>query len=293
MNKFKVFTLLLGVLLLASATSCKKKDGVYSPGKKIQKVYHSSTIMDKTLHQVWNWDGKLLASIDYYSSISDTVVWTERFTYDGNRIDRVDNIQESAIYEYDGNHLKSVKNYYHDNLETTTVFEYKSGKLDKATITYLHGYKKSEASHPRLSVLPFPSEFTAIIDKCNAKLAIGNEPKSEYVLTYQFSWDGDNVVKIVATYDGGTSSVALQYDNKKNPYRGFMDLWSWELDELEEGDNYVSKNNVTNMTFTYSDGDTEVSSFIYQYDSDNYPTTRTTHYPDAQYQYQYTTYYEY
>ena len=112
-------------------------------------------------------------------------------------------------------------------------------------------------------------------------------------MTYQFTWDGDNVVKIVTTYDGGTSSVALQYDNKKNPYRGFMDLWSWELDELEEGDNYVSKNNVTNMTFTYSDGDTEVSSFIYQYDSDNYPTMRTTYYPDAQYQYQYTTYYEY
>ena len=293
MNKFKAFALLLGVLLLASATSCKKDDGVYSPSKKIQKVYHSSTIMDKTLYQVWNWDGKLLASIDYYSYNSDTVVWTERFTYDGNRLSRVDNIQESTVYEYDGKHLKSANHYYHDDLDITTVFEYKDGKLDKATVTYLHGYKKSEASHLGSSVLPFPSELTAIIDKCNAKLAIGNEQKSEYVLTYQFSWDGDNVVKIVATYDGGTSSVALQYDNKNNPLKGFMDLWSWELDELEEGDNYVSKNNVTNMTFTYSDGDTEVSTFIYQYDSNNYPTMRTTQYPDAQYQYQYTTYYEY
>ena len=293
MNKFKAFTLLLGVLLLASATSCKKDDGVYSPSKKIQKVYHSSTIMDKTLYQVWNWDDKLLASIDYYSYNSDTVVWTERFTYDGNRLSRVDNIQECTVYEYDGKHLKSANHYYHDDLDITTVFEYKDGKLDKATVTYLHGYKKSEASHLGSSVLPFPSELTAIIDKCNAKLAIGNEQKSEYVLTYQFSWDGDNVVKIVATYDGGTSSVALQYDNKNNPLKGFMDLWSWELDELEEGDNYVSKNNVTNMTFTYSDGDTEVSTFIYQYDSNNYPTMRTTQYPDAQYQYQYTTYYEY
>ena len=293
MNKFKAFTLLLGVLLLASATSCKKDDGVYSPSKKIQKVYHSSTIMDKTLYQVWNWDGKLLASIDYYSYNSDTVVWTERFTYDGNRLSRVDNIQECTVYEYDGKHLKSAHHYYHDDLDITTVFEYKDGKLDKATVTYLHGYKKSEASHLGSSVLPFPSEYTAIIEKCNAKLAIGNEQKSEYVLTYQFSWDGDNVVKIIATYDGGTTSVALQYDNKNNPLKGFMDLWSWELDELEEGDNYVSKNNVTNMTFTYSDGDTEVSSFIYQYDSNNYPTMRTTQYPDAQYQYQYTTYYEY
>ena len=293
MNKFKAFTLLLGALLLASATSCKKNDGVYSPSKKIQKVYHSSTIMDKTLYQVWNWDGKLLASIDYYSSNSDTVVWTESFTYDGNRLSRVDNIQECTVYEYDGKHLKSTTHYYHDDLDITTVFEYKDGKLDKATVTYLHGYKKSEASHLGSSVLPFPSEYTAIIEKCNAKLAIGNEQKSEYVLTYQFSWDGDNVVKIIATYDGGTTSVALQYDNKNNPLKGFMDLWSWELDELEEGDNYVSKNNVTNMTFTYSDGDTEVSSFIYQYDSNNYPTMRTTQYPYAQYQYQYTTYYEY
>ncbi len=51
------------------------------------------------------------------------------------------------------------------------------------TVTYLHGYKKSEASHLGSSVLPFPSEYTAIIEKCNAKLAIGNEQKSEYVLT--------------------------------------------------------------------------------------------------------------
>ena len=125
-------------------------------------------------------------------------------TYDGNRLSRVDNIQECTVYEYDGKHLKSANHYYHDDLDITTVFEYKDGKLDKATVTYLHGYKKSEASHLGSSVLPFPSEYTAIIEKCNAKLAIGNEQKSEYVLTYQFSWDGDNVVKIIATYDGGT-----------------------------------------------------------------------------------------
>lgn len=121
MNRFKTFTLLLGVLLIASTTSCtKEKTGVYSPKKKIQRVYHSSPNTEKYLEQVWKWGDKTLESIDYYSS-NGYFGWTENFTYKENRLDRIDVYvdKEYAIFTYNDNSLKSINYYRENNLSTT------------------------------------------------------------------------------------------------------------------------------------------------------------------------------
>lgn len=286
MTKFKTFTVLFGALLLASMTSCTK-DGIYTPSKKIRKVYESSTYTPKHLSQAWHWDDNLLATVEHYTIIGD-VGWTERYTYDGKRLIRVDNNNptEYTLYNYDGNRLKSVDYYYHDILDATAAYEYSGTKISQATITYYHGYKKGDECG-LMSYLPFPDEIAEAAEKCLAKV-VDNEQKSIRVMNLQFAWDGDNVSKIIVVIDDETSIVTMQYDNKNNPLKGFMSLLSWELDEVDDGDMYYSKNNVTSMFFVFSDGDTEDMTFTYQYDSDNYPTMRTL----SDY-FQYVTYYEY
>lgn len=278
MNKFKTFTVLLGVLLMASMTSCKK-DGVYTPSKKIQKVYKSSTYLPKHLTQVWNWNDDLLNSIEHYTIIG-IVSGTEKFTYNDKRLVRIDDHDgaEYTIYSYEGNRLKSVDYYYHDILRATAAYEHSGGKVSKATLTYYHGFKKNGDSHLMSSFLPFADEIAEVTDKCLAKV-VDNEKKVR-VVDIQFTWDGNNVSKMVATVDDETTIVTMQYDTKNNPQRGFMSLFYWELDEVENGDMYYSKNNVSSMHFIYSDDDIEEMTFIYQYDNDNFPTMRTRQYAD-------------
>ena len=68
------------VALVALFISCDKKEGVYNPSKKIQKIYTVED-GDKELSEVWHWDGKVLTSIDY---IDDMYATTATFSYDKN-----------------------------------------------------------------------------------------------------------------------------------------------------------------------------------------------------------------
>ena len=288
MNKFKSFAIVLGVLVLASLASCTK-EGVYTPKKKIQRVYYSSTYTDKYLRQSWDWDGKLLEAINYYSS-SGSLSWTENFSYDGKRLVRVDDYlnSEYVTYAYDGKQLKSANYYYKGNLEATTAYTYANGKLSKMVMTEYGSKKLKMNSHLQGMTLPLQSEVVEVVSKFMAKAAASRIEKDIYTFTMQFTWDGDNVSKLTATEDGYMATATLQYDAKKNPMKGFHNLYSDIDDDIMLN---WSKNNVTKMIVTESDGDNEVINFTYQYNNDDYPTMVIQRYADEDYQS--TTYYDY
>lgn len=293
MNKLKsAAMLLLGVLVLTSLSSCKKeeKEGVYTPKMKIQRVYNASTYTEKYLSQSWNWDGKLLKSIDHYWS-GGSLSWTENFTYESKRLVRVDDYinSEYVTYSYDGKLLKSADYYYKGSLETSTAYTYVDGKLSKMVISDFSSKKSKKDSHLQNTVLPFQSEVAEIVSKFMAEAAAGRTEKDIDIYTLQFNWEGDNVSKLTITLEGYLATAALQYDSKNNPLKGFHNLYS-DTDELEGMLNW-SKNNVTKMIVTESDGENEVIDYTYQYNDNDYPTMAIQRYADEDYQA--TRYFEY
>lgn len=279
--------MLLALCVLASVSSCKK-EGVYTPSEKISKVYISSTGTDKYLNQSWEWNGKLLNSVSHYHS-NGSLNWTENFTYDGKRLSRVDNYADSehTVYVYDGKFLKCANYYVMDELDATVNYTYANGKLLKMEVMYFD-LKAKANNHLRSSFIFLPEEIAETVDKCVAKLRSDNQVKEVETMTYQFFWDGDNVIKIMVTEYGEVCVVTLQYDKKNNPTKGFHSLYS-EIDDNPAS--YFSKNNVTKMIFSYSDyeGENYVNNFTYQYNSNDYPTMRIK----GEGEYQQITYYEY
>ena len=291
MNKLRLAAMLLGLLVLTSLSSCTK-EGVYNPKMKIQRVYCSSTYTEKYLNQSWNWDGKLLKSIDHYWT-GGTLSWTEDFTYDGKRLVRVDDYisSEYVTYAYDGKLLKSADYYYKGSLESSTAYTYDDGKLTKMDVTEYGAKKSKTESHLQNAILPFQSEVVKVVSKFMAEASAKKKKKDVYTFTLQFTWDGDNVSKLTATQEGYWATAALQYDSKNSPLKGFHSLYS-DTEELEGMFNW-SKNNVTKMIVTGSDGENEVIDYTYQYNDNDYPIMVIERYADEYEDYQFTTNYEY
>ncbi len=269
-------------------TSCTK-EGVYTPKEKIKRVYVSSSSTEKYLSQSWNWDGKLLSSIDHYSA-SGSLSWTEDFTYDGKRLARVDYFvgSESTVYEYDGKYLKNANYYYRGELAATSSYEYSKGKMSKMTITN-YDSKSRGTGHLESSYLPFQTEVVKACNKCLTKLQSKNPGKALEIVNYQFTWDGNNVSKVVATVDGEMATVSLYYDSKNNPLKRFHDLYS-DVDSDMGPVAFLSKNNVTKMIANY-DGENDVLDYTYLYNGDDYPVMQIEKYPGDDYQY--VVYYDY
>lgn len=293
MKKFRVFTIVLGALVMASMVSCTK-DGVYNPKKKIQRTYYSSPYTNKYMATSWNWDGNLLESINYYNS-SGSLSWTENYTYDGKRLIQVDDYMDSeyTTYEYDGKNLKTA-NYYRNNaLKVTAAYTYADGKLSKVILTG-YGSKSKEESLLNSSFLPFPKEVTEALDKGMTK-AMANNTAKIVTATLSLTWSGNNVSKILGTEEGDIVTMTFQYDDKTNPLKGYLNLYNFILledDGLEEGNLNFSENNITNMMWSYLDGENEIVKFTYQYDNDGWPTMRIRQYDDDS-ESQYIDYYEY
>ena len=118
--------------LLASVSSCtKEKEGMYNPKQKIQTVYLDIKgyqegelvfLNPKYKSEDWTWNDNRIDRIDYYELAtyygedSDTTVsqlaFTQLFSYDkGDRLTKSEILGEMnmvATYTYDGNYLESI-----------------------------------------------------------------------------------------------------------------------------------------------------------------------------------------
>lgn len=279
MKTYKLLSIVLGLLLALSFTSCRKNEtGVYSPKKKIQQIYYSWSDTEKEPFQHWEWNGDKLSSITHYSDFdfkSDT--WVENFTYDNNnRVTRVDNYTNSEYitYEYDGNHLKSATVFYRNVIACTWAVSYDGDKISKMMGTFYDDYKSGVQLHLNPLSHLFPQNISENITKYERQLASQRHQQETYTIALLLTWTDNNISKVIYTGDGDYMDFQLQYDDKNCPWYGFMGGLEDYLITFTSGHTGFTKNNVTRIIMTEDDY-ADTICYAYQYGSDKYPVLQT------------------
>ena len=98
-----LFIALTACMVAFAFTSCQK-DGMYTPKKKISKIYTSKDGGDRILQETWNWDGKVLTSI----TLNDDDDVTINFNYDKKQLSSLTYGDEKIIYTYDGKLIEKI-----------------------------------------------------------------------------------------------------------------------------------------------------------------------------------------
>ena len=306
MKKFAFCAAALAILCLMSA--CSEKEGVYSPKKKIAKVYQASTYIyenydevsdswfydtnssPKTLAEDWTWDGNKLSKITFYETgsvvskgeVSDMFT----FTYDGKQVTRIEGYDQYMTISYDGSKLKQVQIFdKEDNdLDGTLEFVHDGKKITKINVTINDEDLVKSPSAMNLQkvlfrgILPTIDQADRVVAAMD-KVVKSNGTKAQRTIPVELTWTGDNVTGISMNQMGMTMSGTYVFDNKNNPYQNF--LFSI-IGMMEDGSMIVfNKNNVTKavmktqmpfmgQTLT----ETEEYNYSYTYDG-NWPITRT------------------
>lgn len=306
MKKLAFCAAVLATLCLMAA--CSEKEGVYSPKKKIAKVYESSSYIygwqedvsrvwhydtsasPKTLSEEWTWDGNKLSKITFYETgsvtmkgdISDIV----SFTYDGQQVSRIEGYDEYMTITYDGSKLKQVQLFETDGnkLQATMDFVHDGKKVTKINITGEDDdidFAKSSTLHLEKvlfrGILPTVDQADRVVAAID-KTVKNNGSKGMMTVSMELTWTGDNVTGISMSYMGMAVTVTFSFDNKNNPYQNFL----FGLILTEDGSMIIfNENNVTKsvmkMQMSYmgqSYTETEEENYSYTYDG-NWPITRT------------------
>lgn len=262
-------TLLLSVVVFSSC----KKDGIYNPKEKIDKIYLGYN-SQKYLIEDWTWDKKQLKTIDHYG-FDCTISSTDYFTYrSDNRLMQVDNPIEnlSTKYNYDNrNNLLSASFSESGILTTLYEFEYDDKELSKINVTIydenweFHG----NAANPLQYILPEKSL------NCINKVLRNSLSRGNSTFEIDLDWEGSNLTEVEVKMGKYSEEYIFEYDNKSNPFRNFLGLY-FEASLFERG-NYASKNNITKITIIESYDEESISDteFIsYTYDG-KFPITRS------------------
>ena len=284
MKTIKSMSIVMGLLLIASLTACKKdKTGVYAPKKKVQQIYCSSNYSEKIPFQHWEWNDDQLSSITHYSDLDlKDAAWIENFTYEKGRISRVDNYTNSEYitYDYDGDHLKSATVFYRNTIACTWAISYDGNHISKMTGTFYEDYKKDGASlhlNPLSHLLP-PNVFENVA-KYEQQLANQRHQEETYTFVLLLTWSDNNISRIVFTGDGEYIDFQLQYDDKNCPWYGFLGGLEDYLINFSSGHTGFTRNNLTQMILTEGHY-VDTIHYAYQYDSDKYPILQTMYYTD-------------
>ena len=284
----KALVLLTAAAALLAVTSCTK-EGVYNPKEKIVKIYESSlnstinsygdqtfTYSDTTakhLTQEWNWDGNLLTSISYYNYNEQTkesvFSYKMDMIYDGKRLVKVaSSSTEYATYTYEDNKIAKIESYYNGELQLSRAITHDGKKIVKIVMTIYDDEINDDLAKFALSSL-MPSKRAL-----DAVFAVRSDKASAVATqTLDFTYDGNNVSKMVMTYGDETMTMEFTYDKNKNPFCGNYAL------SAGEGDlNCINANNVLTEKSTWQrTGETydpQESTYTYEYDG-KYPVTKT------------------
>lgn len=291
-----------------------KKEGVYNPSEKLSKIYKASTnkaeYLDgstwreaynestpKTLEESWTWDGKKLMSVSSHNSDGtvdpDEVI---TFTYDGKRLTKINSGSGAGNYAeiiYDGSVIDKIQAYTNSVLTTTVTFTYDGKKVSQITYTYAGEMEPFKAPQS-FALLDFINNtFTPSNNENLTDMIRKDVSKGANSMTTTYTWDGKNISKESYSNGNFTATVDYTYDNKTNPFKGYV------IDYLGETVLAASKNNVIKAVSTYtSEGrsESETTEYTYEYDG-KWPVSRTHTYSSSEDNYRSSstniTYYEY
>ncbi|MDR2868486.1 MAG: hypothetical protein LBV46_02970 [Bacteroidales bacterium] len=241
-KKHAILTIIAISLLSLFIFSCEKKDGVYRPDKKIDKIYIQQEDKDSTLYAQWTWDKSLLQTI-YYPLTQETY----SFSYEHKRLTKIeidDNKKMLKLnYQYDEKTKKinKINIYQHDTLLCDMQYFYKTvpGKTafskDITRIVSVMIREYNDISHKSLmnQLLPLPEEVWEAMDALQNISGTSSKSKgvaNTYTLT--FSWNGDNVDQIKAEYQSIIATIKYLYDDNKNPFQNMFN-GATEFDVIE------------------------------------------------------------
>ena len=306
MKKLAFCAAALAILCLMSA--CSEKEGVYSPKKKIAKVYQASTYIygfheevtgewfydtnssPKTLAEDWTWDGSKLSKITIYETgnviskgeVADII----NFTYDGKQVTRIEGYDQYMTISYDGSKLKQVQIFdKEDNeLEGAMEFVHDGKKITKINVTINDEDLVKSPSAMNLQkvlfrgILPTIDQADRVVAAMD-KVVKSNGAKAQRTIPVELTWTGDNVTGISMNQMGMTMSGTYVFDNKNNPYQNFL---FGIIGTMEDGSMIIfNKNNVTKavmktqMSFMGQTlTESEEYNYSYTYDG-SWPLTRT------------------
>lgn len=278
-------TIALGLVLALSFTACQKeKAGVYTPKKKIQEISYSWNSTEKNPYQRWVWDGDRVSSITHYTDFElKRSSWEEIFTYEDNRIKRVDNPsdQEYITYEYSDDHLRSATVFYRNAIVCTWSVGYEGKHVTRLTGTFYDGKKGGHEMHLNPLSHLFPPDLCAHLAQCERQAAQCRYDDDNYIIALQLNWKNDNISEMVISIDDELFALHLQYDDKHSPWYGFMGSLEDHLTTFEAGSTCFTKHNVTSMVYVEMEDDyRDTARYAYQYDSDNYPILQTRYTSD-------------
>lgn len=289
--------LLLALVSVAFLFTACNKEGVYTPKKKISAVYYQKAGEDsKELLDIYHWNGKKLEAKMFRGSILSPYLHDFEVspTYDGKRIVRVDETitGDYVDFVYDGKFLSKLVYHSGNTMKEATV-EHKDGKISR--IFFPAAQTTDNPCAEKLLAMFFPQSNIINIGKI---LSRNSKSLSVVDVELLFTWDGDNVSKIVNSIlmDGVaivSETSKLSYDDKINPYAASWVDFGSEI-QLTQNINgcrtlAMSKNNVTKIDYTgiidldfYDEPqvDAYVENIEYEYDG-KYPVKATYKYENG------------
>lgn len=164
-----------------------------------------------------------------------------KFTYSGNQIVKIE--------EFDAKGLSkgAIEYAYTNGLLTSYVEKYDD--LYKHKVKYVHNI-----------------DGTVSYEQFKVKISTGIEEK--YGQTGKLTFKDGNLIKAERSYSGSDSVEIYEYDGKNNPLKNVTGV------NLLLDDDWANTNNVIKETRTSGSGSniyTDVTSFTYKYDTNNYP----------------------
>ena len=283
----KVLVLMVAAATLLAFTSCNK-EGVYNPKEKIVKIYKSSInsttysyggqsltesdTVPKYVSEEWTWSGKLLTSISFYSYNyqTKTSVFSNKIdlTYDGKQLTKVassdDPTNEYATYTYDGNKISKIETYYRGKLQSTTDVTHDGKKVVKVVITMYDDDEGDITKFVMNSIMPTRKAAEMVL-ACRSAKAVTTETE-----TIDFTYEGNNVSKMVVTYGEDKRTMDFTYDAMKNPFYG-----NYLYAASGDGSVMLSENNVLTEKSSWTGEEPRTQSYTYEYDG-KYPVSCTT-----------------
>jgi hypothetical protein len=243
-----LIVLFLGVGL--TFASCKKDDEDDGNGDNPTPVAKTCYIVKENNSDgsytsiTYNSDHKVISSDEFSSTGS--LIEKKEIIYSDNKVSIIN------IYE-DGDLSTKVEFKYSDKLDSAILYMDTLGSLKKIGY-YLYSYNGEKIS-----------KLSMFVDVLGQTLEVS---KNEYIYT------GENVSQYSIYGLAGfslnlVSTLYLEYDDKINPYRNIG------INDLLGGIQFMSKNNMTKLTYKDADGNIDNSksyNLVYDYNSNNYFT---------------------
>ncbi len=280
---FVVFSVLLPMLAVVSC----KKEGVYSPDKKISEIHIEATVTErdatgadttyniaKYKAQEWTWEGNLLTAV---TSFDQTGARTAKqlLTYDGKKLVKVadESGKYYTQYGYKNGKLTTIATVSDGTSLMNADVIHDGGKISKLKFAIdLSDFNLDDFNFAKKSLgYVMPEKLACVLFSSSMAKSKAGQPIEVVVnLTYV----DDNVTKMTVSYSGLTAiTVNCTYDKKHNPkYGNYADI----------GPSALSKNNICEISVSGL-GASAAGGMIpqnqvcaYTYTDDDYPATMTT-----------------